>query len=246
MKKTSMYFVGATMAALALLGLAGQQMSQPRSQATTTKTVLATKKKVSAKQRNQAYYAHPQIEVKQDQLLLPYPKDFAGFVAKGELTVTGVVTKLQPVVVASTAYTLATVKVEQVLAGSGATVEQQIPVLFSDGVISKRTLLADVATKTFMTAKTDDTQVTVKYPGDPLPQIGQQYALVLSQETAGTNGLATAFWMANYGSKGIFVKHGDQYQREAQSTSSSSGATHDLQVAEDQLMNAGMTKLSQQ
>lgn len=173
-----------------------------------------------------------------------YPQDFTGLIESGELTVVGQITALKSYVYQGStvsAYTLATIKVQQVLAHTGKRVPKSIKVLFAGGNIRKDILLAHLATKDFISdqekAALQSTEiVTAKYSYRPLPQINQELAVIVSREPAGTNGVDQPFYMPVFSGKAVFLKQKNgRYQREAANNESRQ------ELLDDQQMNQGMT-----
>ncbi|WP_125767908.1 hypothetical protein [Lapidilactobacillus wuchangensis] len=251
MKKTQLKIIGLVAVILLAAILVGKttQLSlvQQPSPATTTKKAASVKKSAPAKKRqpDQKHFYKKIYPIPGVLEFINYPADFAGLVATGDLAIVGQVTALKSYVYQGStvaAYTLATIKVQRILANSGKKSPKSIKVLFAGGNIRKDLLLGHLLTKDFISADekaamNSSALVTAKYSYCPLPQINQKLAVIVSHEPAGTNGVEQSFYMPVFSGKGVFLKQKDgRYARER--IDKSMPLNHD-----DGLMNQGMTEL---
>lgn len=233
--------VAALLGALLIVDYLVLQPTQPTTMTTTVKKAPAAKK---AKSRQSNFYRQI-YPITGELTFVNYPENFAGLVATGDLTITGQVTALKSYVYQGStvaAYTLATIKVQRILANSGSTKPKSIAVLFAGGNIRKNLLLSHVMMKDFISdeekaAMNSTTLVTAKYSYCPLPQIDQKLAVIISREPAGTNGVEQSFYMPVFSGKSVFLKQANgHYARER--------IDQDVPLSnDDALMNQGMTEL---
>lgn len=247
MKK--IYTIG-TIMILGVGGLAAAQISksshQPSQVIATSKNITRSHQaKKSQAQKAKPFYSKSAYPVAVEPKLANYPKTFDELLSLGEVSFQGTVTALKSHVYQGTttaAFTMATIQVNQVLAGDESYQGKQVNVLFSGGNIQKKILLRDIADKDFLSEQEKDGAqsdeiVTVKYSYSPLPQVGEELAIITTQEPAGANGINEDFLMPIFSGKGVFIEQNDgSYAREN---------TEQSDKPDDTKMNAGMTKMVQ-
>lgn len=191
------------------------------------------------------YYKRVKNPTTNAPIAVNYPTNFDDFVKAGDATITGTVKKVEPLVIDSTPYTVARIKVKKVLAGTKIKKGQTIKVVFYGGNLKKSEVTKSGNKKkgqNFLEVTDDKTiaknTVTVEYPDSYLPEVGDQFALVLTKNPAGFHGYKT-FWEPLYGDKGIFKKVDGKYFRK----SSAADKKDAKLVAENKLMNKAMTNL---
>ncbi|MCO6543298.1 MAG: hypothetical protein J6584_04975 [Lactobacillus sp.] len=254
MKNFKILIVG-LISCIALIGGISLYTSHHASLKISEVKTINTKSSKRKKITNKKFYKGNIREIPGDTLFVDYPKSFNGLISKGKATILGTVTNLQDASndsLPNRPMTMATIAIDQILAGKLDKQETKVKVLFMGGNIANNKLLRDVSNKDYLTpqqreAAQSNKIITVKYSYMPLPQIGKKYALIISPEKKGVNGIPEVFYMPIYSGKGVFIRNSKgQYLREAEpqpvgggdGTKSSNTSEND-----DLIMNRGMNNL---
>ncbi|BDR58572.1 hypothetical protein [Xylocopilactobacillus apicola] len=114
-------------------------------------------KKYYSKTTNKKHYkGEIYNNVSTESLLKDYPDSFDELIGKGNMTIQGTVIDLKdnPVRKSPTlAFTIATIRVDKVLAGNDSKLNQNIKVMFPGGNMEKNVLLKDMADKEYLNSE---------------------------------------------------------------------------------------------
>lgn len=200
----------------------------------------------SAQKSNSAYYQRVKNPITKAPVAVNYPTSFDGFLKDGDVAITGTVKKVEPLEIESAPYTVASIKVDQVLKGDAIKKDETVKVVFFGGNLDKQTATSKNKNKkkgqNFLNVTTDEEIAkntrTVEYPDSYLPEKGDKYGLVLTKnELAGFHGYKD-IWEPLYGDKGIFKEINGKYVRKSSDKDKSST------TKENKMMNQAFTKLA--
>lgn len=217
-----------------------------------SKNAISTK---SANEINSKFYNHKKISHSAESALVGYPSTFLKLVDISQLTIDGQVINLHSFVDRDLAYTIADIRIQDVLKGDKSLTNKTIRVMFPGGNITKKAMLTDVANKSFMNISKEEANseeiVTMEQADMPLPKAGQKYALLLHKEASGTNNIPGEFWSIDFGAKGMFPLNSQGLYKRVPPIKAIGGggggetSTYDIEVKENQKMEKGMNELIQ-
>lgn len=256
-KKITLFFTSfILLIGIYFIGFYIVKQQQPKTSSTTTERKV--------KKANKNYYKGKIYKISTNALFDGYPDDFEKLVQKGKMTIQGTVIDLKDSSVTKSptiAFTMATIKVDNVLAGDKSKLNKTIKVLFQGGNMAKNVLLKDMADKQYLDSEQKkDAQssevVTVKYSDSPLPQIDQKLALILNRVPMGANGVINEeCYSPVFAGKGVFIKNSNNvYQREEEPKPQGGGESSPTdkitrsgvsEEGDDEKMNQGMNALIQ-
>ncbi|WP_334352513.1 hypothetical protein [Companilactobacillus sp. HBUAS56257] len=213
-------------------------------------------KNKSAKEINDSFYNHERLKQWVEMSYIKSVSTFSELIDVGELTFNGEVINLHSFVYDNVPFTIADMKIANVLRGTDFQKNKKIRVLFMGGNIKKKDLLAPVASKKFLHLSPEDINsekiVTVEYGNIRLPRVGEKLALVVSKMPKGTDNIPGEFWGSVFNDKSVFFENkAGEYKLEQTPSSIGGGGTprsanDDLEKSKTEQMNKGMNQLIDQ